>query len=187
MHFLVGLLIGCSSEAETTPAPDTLNENTTLSTSSELPDLTTGLSKTGCDNGPGGAGAASYFVGELKITDGNVTGEEQWLLYANKQWKAGEGKDCVVRWTLNGNTNPIQACGSCSVGVSLTNAMDKVGSTCPEKIAENETGQAINYDISLLEDGRAIVYFSRSGKKVGEGYHQNGTIKYVTDLSCRWF
>ena len=188
MSILLGLIFACASEANTS-TPETHNADKTLVTSDsvDLPDLTKGLSKSGCDNGPGGPGAASYFVGELKLSDTTVSGEEEWLLYANKKWKARSGKDCKVRWTLQGNKTSVQACGSCSFGVSLTNSMDLVGSTCPEEMAKNETGQSIRYDISLLDDGRAIVYFARSGKKVGEGYHKDGVVRYVTDMSCRWF
>ena len=35
--------------------------------SAALPNLKDGLSKEGCDNGPGVMGAASYFVGEITI------------------------------------------------------------------------------------------------------------------------
>ncbi len=183
MYILLGLLFACSSEAD--PAPATVSPTATKS--SELPDLVKGLNKGGCDNGPGESGAASYFVGELNISEGNVKGEEKWLLYANEKWKTNNGADCTVKWGLNGSKTTTQACGSCTLGVALTNSLDKVASNCPEDMAKGETGKAINYDIDLKEDGRAIIYFSRSGKKVGEGYHANGKIKYVTDMSCRWF
>ena len=161
--------------------------HSTISGTDKLPDLREGLSKSGCDNGPGGAGAASYFVGTLNISGSSVSGQEEWIMYANKKWKAVGGKDCVVRWTLNGNKSSPKACGSCTLGVALTNAIDLVDSTCPEDMAKNSTGKPINYDIRLHDDGRAEVYFARSGKKVGEGYHNNNTITYVTDMSCRWF
>lgn len=161
---------------------------TTKVSGQALPDLTKGLSKKGCDNGPGVHGAVSYFVGELKIDDsGSVSGSESWLLYANTKWKAKEGKDCEVRWGLRGDKGGTSACGSCDFGVSLINAMDVTSSTCPEDLAKNETGQNIRYDIKLHNDGRADIYFSKSGKKVGEGYHKDGTIRYVTPSSCRWF
>ena len=54
-----------------------------------------GLSREGCDNGPGVMGAASYFVGELKISDTSVSGEEEWILFANKKWAATNGGDCT--------------------------------------------------------------------------------------------
>lgn len=170
-----------NSSANPTPS----NTNTTDST--DLPDLKQGLSRTGCDNGPGKAGAASYFVGEIKIKDGVAKGYEDWVLFANQNWKQLNGADCIVHWTLQGSTVDTQACGSCNTGVSLTNTLDVTGSTCPEDMAKGETGKKIGYDIKLNDDGTAIVYFSRSGKKIGEGYHKDGTIRYVTDMSCRWF
>jgi hypothetical protein len=182
MYLLLGLMVACSSEAD--PGVKT----TTAATKGEaLPDLVAGLNRKGCDNGPGGSGAASYFVGELNISGTDVKGAESWLLYANEKWKANNGRDCTVHWNLHGSKTSTSACGACSFGVSLTNALDKVASNCPEDMAKGETGQAINYDIQLKDDGRAVVYFSKSGKKVGEGYHANGKIKYVTDMSCRWF
>lgn len=160
----------------------------TSSPSDDLPDLTEGLSPKGCDNGPGVHGAVSYFVGELKISsDGSVNGEEKWLLYANEKWKQKDGKDCQVRWGLSGSKGGKGACGTCDFGISVTNALDVTSSTCPEDLTKNETNQQIRYDVKLHKDGRADIYFSRSGKKLGEGYHKNGTIRYVTPSSCRWF
>ena len=49
-----------------------------------IPNLLQGISKKGCDNGPGGAGAVSYFYDELSIKDGVVSGSERWLMYAKK-------------------------------------------------------------------------------------------------------
>ena len=141
-------------------APAALKPNGagTSTPTSDLPDLTKGLSTKGCDNGPGVHGAVSYFVGELKITaDGSVNGEEQWLLYANKKWKEKEGKDCQVRWGLSGSKGSKGACGSCDFGVSVINALDVTSSTCPEDLTKNETGQRIGYDVKLPHDGRADI------------------------------
>ena len=187
---------GCSSNADPVPttttntpvAVPTPTADASAKKSSEgLPNLKKGLSKEGCDNGPGVMGAASYFVGELKITDGMVRGEEEWILFANKKWAATNGGDCTVRWSLSGSKTGVSACGRCDFGVSLTNQLDITGSNCPEDLTKGETGQQIGYDIDLKDDGTVDVYFSRSGKRVGEGYHNNGTIRYVTDMSCRWF
>ena len=187
--------MACSSNAESPAEPSSVQSPTpvanppaTASTASaDLPDLKAGLSREGCDNGPGVMGAASYFVGEITITDGNATGSEEWVLFANKKWAASNGKDCTVRWSLHGSKTSTQACGRCDYGVSLTNTMDVTGSSCPEDMAKGETGQQIGYDIDLKEDGTVDVFFAKSGKRVGEGYHNNGVIRYVTDMSCRWF
>lgn len=211
MIFLLGLfLIGCTSNADTapttiasttdtptsndttpaidTPKPQTTPKPTTASTKTELPDLKKGLSREGCDNGPGVMGAASYFVGEITITDdGDARGEEEWVLFANKKWAGHNGADCSVRWTLSGSKTTTRSCGRCDLGVSLTNQLDVTGSNCPEDLTKGETGQSIGYDINLKDDGTVEVFFAKSGKRVGEGYHKDGTIRYVTDMSCRWF
>ena len=83
---------GCSSNADpvsttttNTPVavPTPTADSSAKKSSEGLPNLKS-ISKEGCDNGPGVMGAASYFVGELKITDGMVRGEEEWILFANK-------------------------------------------------------------------------------------------------------
>ena len=70
------LMLGCTAsptpEANATPnqsAPAAIlppvesstQVATAVATAGELPDLSANLTKTGCDNGPGGAGAASYL------------------------------------------------------------------------------------------------------------------------------
>lgn len=190
--------LGCSSNAESptntvkdtpvaTPSPNGDSTGDSEKSSAALPDLKKGLSREGCDNGPGVMGAASYFVGELKITDTSVRGEEEWVLFANKKWAATNGGDCTVRWSLSGSKTGTSACGRCDFGVSLTNQLDMTGSNCPEDLTKGDTGQQIGYDIDVKDDGTVDIFFSRSGKRVGEGYHDNGTIRYVTDMSCRWF
>ena len=185
MTFILSTLyifgMACSSNADTptsttsdapiavpTPASDSSNNAAKKSTTG-LPDLKKGLSKEGCDNGPGVMGAASYFVGELNITDGSVRGEEEWILFANKKWAATNGGDCTVRWSLSGSKTGTSACGRCDFGVSLTNQIDITGSNCPKDLTKGETGQQIGYDIDLKDDGTVDIFFSRSGKRVGEG------------------
>lgn len=194
------MAIACSSNAESphtpstpanpSPAVPTQNAATpqpVTSSEATLPDLKKGLSRKGCDNGPGVMGAASYFVGEIVLSEDQARGSEEWILFANQKWASTNGKDCTVRWTLSGSKTATQACGRCDFGVSLTNTMDVTGSNCPEDMAKGETGQQIGYDIDLKTDGTVDVFFSKSGKRVGEGYHKDGTIRYVTDMSCRWF
>ena len=70
----------------------------------------------------------------------------------------------------------------------LSNQLDITGSNCPEDLTKGETGQQIGYDIDLKDDGTVdSLLFQIWQKRVGEGYHNNGTIRYVTDMSCRWF
>ena len=153
----------------------------------ELPDLTAGLARTGCDNGPGGAGAASYFVGELKISGSSVSGEERWLMYANSKWKETGGEDCVVKWSMSGAVTGVSKCSFCTTGLSMINHQDNSGSTCPKSMAKTNTGESIRYDLHLRDDGTATVYFAGSGKRVGDGVHKDGVVRFVTDMSCRWF
>ena len=193
--FLLLTAMACSSNAESPTEPPSestpkavATPTATVSTSNTaLPDLKAGLSREGCDNGPGVMGAASYFVGEISIVESNASGSEEWVLFANQKWAASNGKDCTVRWSLHGSKTSTQACGRCDFGVSLTNTMDVTGSDCPEDMVKGETGQQIRYDIDLKEDGTVDVFFAKSGKRVGEGYHKNGVIRYATDMSCRWF
>ena len=149
--------------------------------------LLQGISKGGCDNGPGGAGAVSYFYDELSIKDGVVTGTERWIMYANKQWKEKSGNDCEVQWSLQGKTRSPTRCASCTMGITVTNELDKGLSNCPENMAKTNTGETINYDIQLNNDGTAVAYFSRSGKKFAEGYHKDGSVQLLSAMSCRWF
>ena len=116
--------MACSSNADSTPVSIPASTSNTpvatpapsgdytsgKKTKGTLPDLKKGLSKEGCDNGPGVMGAASYFVGELNITDSNVRGEEEWVLFANKKWAAHNGGDCTVRWSLTGSKTGTSAC-----------------------------------------------------------------------------
>ena len=154
---------------------------------SGIPNLLKGISKVGCDNGPGGAGAVSYFYDELSIKNGVVTGTERWIMYANTQWKARNGNDCEVQWSLKGKTRSPTRCPSCTMGITVTNDLDKGLSNCPEDMAKTNSGETINYDIQLNNDGTAVAYFSRSGKKFAEGYHKDGNVQLLSPMSCRWF
>ncbi len=194
-------MLACNSNADNADAKGTVDAKPTVqptdnarpvstptpNTGVELPNLKEGLSREGCDNGPGVMGAASYFVGEIVLSEGRASGEEEWVLFANKKWAGHNGKDCTVRWSLSGSKTSTQACGRCDFGLSLTNQLDATGSDCPEDLTKGETGQQIGYDVDLKDDGTVDVYFSKSGKRVAEGYHKDGTIRYVTDMSCRWF
>ena len=203
MTFLYfSLMFGCTTsqtpEANATPNPSSpaailppyessAQVISAVSSASELPDLTANLAKTGCDNGPGGAGAASYFVGEIRLNGSNATGEERWLMYANSKWKTTGGQDCEVRWSMNGSKVPVSKCAFCTTGISLINELDRGGSTCPKDMAKTNTGESIKYDVHLRDDGTATVYFAGSGRRLGDGVHKDGVIRYVTDMSCRWF
>ena len=190
------MALACNeNETTTTQLPTTPVEalkkvplsNEANNDSSPLPDLLKGLSQGGCDNGPGDNGAASFFYTDLTLSEDSVSGEEQWLLFANEKWKNNNGADCIVKWKLSGTKTKPKACGTCNYGLQLTNQMDVTGSTCPKDIAKGETGQIIAYDVKLNDNGMAELFFSKSGKPFAQGYHSKNRLKVVTDMSCRWF
>ena len=204
------LIVGCgdssneenteNTEETTEKATTTQSSGGTNSTSAEnnfvawenvdLPDLVEGLETTGCDDGPGQNGAVSYFYGEFKDEGKFVVGQEKWLLFANKRWKANKakpGKDCEVKWTLKGRKVRPQGCGHCAFGVQMRNFLVRSASSCPRQLTAGESGKIIKYDFDVAEDGTVGIYFAGSGKKVMTGYHKDGFIRAVSRGSCRWF
>ncbi len=198
MNALFYILLGCQQGEQTVSVASPITNSAHAASTASLPDMKQGLSKEGCDNGPGGAGAASYFYDIITIEgwDGEnaaeavgkqAKGSEEWIMKANKKWEATGGGDCSVQWSLQGTTRAPSSCTSCTLGVSLINAIDKVGSTCPPKMAKTNTGESIGYDLLLRPDGTATAYFSRSGRKFADGYHKDGEVRLLSDMSCRWF
>ena len=141
---------------------DSSGKESTSSVNVSLPNVRKGLSGKGCDHGPGDNGAASYFYTELTLNGDNVSGIEEWILFANKKWKQNNGNDCVVRWRLEGSRVDTKACGSCDYGLEMTNTMDMTGSTCPNKMAKGSTGEPIQYDVKLNGDGTTKLYFANT-------------------------
>ena len=121
---------GTNNKAPLQKEAPTFSGNANAATS-DTPDLLKGISKKGCDNGPGGAGAVSYFYDELNIKGGVVSGSERWLMFANKQWKERKGSDCEVVWSLQGKTRTPTRCAGCTMGVTVVNNLDKGLSTPP--------------------------------------------------------
>ena len=92
----------------------------TPTTETKLPDLSIGMPTGYCDNGPGGAGAASHFIGEFTINGDEISGRERWVLQANKKWKAAGGADCTIEWIVKGKRTTPTRCAGCSFGIQAT-------------------------------------------------------------------
>ena len=97
MNLILTIWLGIACNGQDSNASDSnttvLNalKSTSASTESNnsknqrLPDLLKGLSRGGCDNGPGDNGAASFFYTDLTLEGENVSGKEEWLLFANER------------------------------------------------------------------------------------------------------
>jgi hypothetical protein len=121
-------------------------------------------------------------------------------LYANPKWTAKGGRDCSVTWNITGSQSPGGgACGTCDTTLSFQAVADVHGSQCPEELVlgrllpngQRAGGEAQNfsqtYGIERRPDGTARVYFGRSGKLLGEGYHDSTGVTYASSHSCKWF
>ena len=160
----------------------------------DLPDVTAGIDKKGCDDGPGNEGARAYFVGSLTVSGDKVSGTEDSLIFANEKlkkakiWQTDGGSDeCLVRWRLEGTTTQPLACGSCDMAVEVRANVDVTGSTCPEGLWKREKQWQETYDLRKLGDGTSLWYFHKSGKQFGQGYHAGEKMNYITDPTCQWF
>ena len=167
--------------------------------SSALPDVASGLGKGQCSNRPGAEGADSYFTGTFTVNGNTVTGTERWILYANPKWQAKGGNDCYVEWRITGTVGSTGACGSCDQGVQFQATADKHGGGCPEELrlgrllpdGRRAGGEAVDFSQSYAvkrgADGSVKVYFAKSGKLLGEGYHSGDSFNYVSAHQCKWF
>lgn len=189
-------------EATATPeeAPSPTLTNTTGGSAGTLPNLAEGLQRGLCSNGPGNEGADSYFVGSFSIENGQIRGSETWMLFSNPQWQARGGSDCSITWNVTGTETPGGgSCGACDSTISFQAVADIHGSQCPEELVlgrllpngQRAGGEATDfnqsYAIERRADGTAKIYFSRSGRLLGEGYHNGGGLTYVSSHSCKWF
>lgn len=165
----------------------------------DLPDVTEGLVKGQCNNGPGNEGADSHFAGTLRFSGSTVTGDERWILFTNPKWAARGGKDCEIVWSVQGSKTPAPpTCGACSYGVQFRATPDLSRSTCPEEMmlgrkaptGETVGGEAVpfeqSYGVQVTGD-KAKVVFAKSGKHLGEGYANDAALVWVSDHQCKWF
>ncbi len=212
MPLLLLTLLACS-EGEPTPAaappaaptvapaepaaePQIATASTTPAAASptpaaSLPDLSQGLPSGLCANGPGKEGADSHFVGTFTINGQQVSGRERWLLAANPHLQASKlwtsGASCEVIWAIRGEVVPVGACSSCDLGLRLTATVDEGASTCPEDMVKREKGFEVLYDVRRDKDGVAWFHFGKTGKALGQGYHQGDSLTYLTQHQCKWF
>ena len=166
-------------EAAPTPAPVAKKE---------LPDLRQGLETGLCEKGPGNEGADSHFLGDIQINGSAVTGTETWVLGANEKWKKKGGDDCEMTWKLSGRTTTVGACADCDSAI-LLEATPNAGSNCVEDLIKIESRAFTEtYDLKLAPDGNAWIYFHKSGKALGQGYHDGaGHLIYASIHQCKWF
>lgn len=179
-------------DATTAPAPPMAEKTTSM------PDIESGMVDGLCANGPGAEGADSYFTGTLKVSGGAVTGSESWVLFANPKWQARGGNDCRLIWDVKGEVVPPSNCTACDLGVKFS-AVPRLDSSCPEELVQGRklaTGQRVGgegvafdqtYSVQRMPDGKARVFFGKSGKLLGEGYHAGGTVQWLSSHSCKWF
>jgi len=152
-----------------------------------LPDVSINLPHGLCNNGPGGSGADSYFVGSFHRAPTGITGTETWYLHANTTWIAAGGSDCRIVWVVTGEVRSPTRCTSCEFGVSATAILDTDRTTCPEGLYKDEETQQLEYDILNKQDSSSEIRFSQSGNLLGEGYHSPHAFNYVSAHSCKWF
>ena len=212
VSILGGFAAGCSglggsspsAEAPASPAsPPSAEAGTahaaTTAAPAGLPDLGRDLQRGACENGPGAEGADSYFLGAYTLDGDQVSGWERWQLFANAKWKARGGRDCSIEWHITGRTEGVHKCGSCDLGLRVHGQADVEGSDCPEELVKGHRaptgeivgGEAVDfdqiYDVERRADGTARIYFGKSGKLLGEGYHDAHGIVWRSAHSCRWF
>ncbi len=163
---------------------------TAASAGADLPDLTKEFESGQCEEIQGSAvpGADSYFHGRFDMRGDTINGNETWWLHANKAWTDREGNDCELRWQVMGTKVPTGACTDCDFGVKLSATPETGASKCPEMLLKREArASELTYDIKLAASGEAFVYFAKSGKLLGQGYHKDGVLVYRTQHQCKWF
>jgi len=179
-----------ANEAAPTPATATAGPavTPTATTPSSLPDLTKDLLKGGCADGPGNEGADSYFWGSFTLDGDKVTGQEHWVLFANAKWEKKGGSDCAILWNVEGTVVPPLGCSECQTGLHLRATPNVTNSNCPEGLVKKEAkSQELRYDLRKDSDGTSHIFFAKSGKRLGQGYHDGDAFNYISDHACRWF
>jgi hypothetical protein len=157
-----------------------------------LPNLTEGLDSSGCEiqeaTGVAGIGAASYFYGLYHKNNGEWTGYEEWLFYANEAWRDDGGSNCKIRWTVTATETEPGSCADCDISLNVTFVLDVPGSTCPDDMVDAEVATSSEqYDVSRDDAGETKWYFSATGNSIGEGYGSADALNFLSPKSCRWF
>jgi hypothetical protein len=128
-------------------------------------------------------------LGRVTGTGNPISGTETWHLFANPTWKARGGGDCTITWKISGYTGTPSGCGDCDLSIKVHAEPDVNGSGCVEGLKKKEARPFDEqYDVKRLADGNAFVFFHKSGKQLGQGYHDNkGTFNYLSIHQCKWF
>jgi len=153
-----------------------------------LPDLTEGLDQDVCENGPGDEGATTYYLGTyLNVQGAPFEGTEQWIWYANSDWEAVGGADCVVTWNVVGTECTTDACTDCDLGIIASAELDLDATTCPKAGYSGMESWEERYAVRYNDDGSASWFFATSGNDFASGYWTDAGQNFVTDASCWWF
>jgi hypothetical protein len=158
-----------------------------------LPDLSAKVKQGQCNRFPT-AGADQTYMGEWKIdADGNVTGIEKRVLFANQKWKktrgrdGSVGKDCEVIWNITGKKIAPTVCEECTYGISYEANVDYDKSTCAQRITVDGNHRRGAYDVKENADGTVQVHFGKTGNLYAQGHHVPGAFNYVSAHRCVWF
>lgn len=190
--------LGCSGSQQpaatpatpTTPPADAAPTFEPMAGAATLPDLAAKLEPGGCDDWQGNKipGARGYFWGEYSIEGGKVTGVERWYLFGNPTWKEKANvENCVIEWNVTGDVAAKGACGDCNASFKGLGIVNQSATTCPEGLWKKENNANYGYDIKRNADGTATWYFSKSGKRLADGYHSSNKLNFVSDAKCNWF
>lgn len=194
------VLVSCTGGGECPPSdkavcdtgtPADADTDSDTDTDTDLPDARDGLANNadGCQDvgGTPAAGAARYFWGEYVGDSTNGwTGVEAAYVYANDEWIAVGGEDCVAMWVVSATSTSTGACPTCEVGVSITAVYDLVNSTCPESMYGDDFATA--YAVDQAADGIASWYYATSGEALGAGFWADGGgMNFLSARGCAWF
>jgi len=132
------------------------------------------------------AGATSFFYGDFRFDGSSVSGEEQWLLFANETWRDVGGADCTVTWSISGDKgDPGGSCGSCDYGLEIVASVDHSLTDCPDDLFAGVEQFSTTYSVKLSGDD-ATFYFP-SGDVLGTGQAAAGGATYLSTSTCVYF
>ena len=179
--------IACGDNKEDSGQQNTAFDGSTASGS--LPNPMDDISFSDCEgyDGVDIPGAERFFYGQFEVDEaGNISGIEQILNYANSSWKALGEDDCISVYMVTGVVTTPVACTSCDIGISIEANLDTNQSTCPDALNEGFESFSTSYDISQSADGKSTWYFT-SGNPLGQGYHDDSGLNYLSAGSCVYF
>lgn len=193
-----------ATPAETPAAPaetptDTPAATPAPATDPSLPDVAAKAVRGKCERpsvkteATTGPGADQSYTGTFTVgADGKVTGTERRLLFANQAWTDASsedghhGGDCVNVWNVEGEVIAPTGCKSCDLAIQFDADLDFAASTCPQRLEVDGSHFRSAYDVKKKPDGSVEVYFSNSGKKLGDGYWSGQSFNYLSPHRCVW-